>query len=388
MNKLWLGICFVFMLNGCSNKEVEVDQSRIYFAARAVPGANIYSTDLQLNEVRHTYNSGARDIDMTLDAQGNLFFTSNRVLPEDRAERAKLGKRGNRRQDLNVFYLPAGTVEEKVNGAARPIDKTAMPESLASISQDGSQFAFVRTQLPSEIPSGGVAKVQSQTQDQLFWKEGKDAVAQKIYQADVILKPEWSPDNQKLIFSSYDFKAKIAKLAVFDRQTKVVSELLRNPWGVNQIDAPQWSPDGTKITLIRHPVEKKQFRTLFLMDVKSKGLSQLSKNSMGVGPRVSWSSDSRRILFSAFDNDPENESSKRQKHIYISSLNGELQSPSAGQEGFFAAPVFSPDNQKIAYLYTQEQRDRKAKLKVMDLQGKEIALLHENVFRRTRLFWQ
>lgn len=378
------------VLASCQQK---TDESRIYFVARKVPGANIFSVSMKQDLIRLTNNSGSRDTDMTLDKEGNIYFTSNRILAEDRAERAKIGKHGDRRQDLNVFILPAGEVEEKINSAAKPIEKTPMPESLAVVSSDGKQFSFVRTVLPEASARSSRAQIESQTHDELYWMQGPNSEATKIYQDGVIIKPDWSADSKQLVFSSYDYDNKVAKLLRFDIATGKVDVLLENPFGQNQIDSAQWSPDVKAISLILHPYGDKKLRTLYLYKLADQSLHVISGEHHSVDPYVSWAKDGNKIVYSAAVDKGDlavmsrRPSEDTQVHIFSTDLKGGVKQISQGQ-GVFSSPELSPDNKRIAYKYTDNYRARKAQLKVMDLEGKELATLHDKVFRRVPLIWQ
>lgn len=378
----------------CSKKNEE--SGRIYFVARSVPGANLHSIDLQKNLVRHTNDSGSRDFDFTLDRNGNLFFTSNRILPEDRAARAKIGKFGSRRQDLNVLLLPAGTQEQKLVNAATPLGKTGMPESLANITTDGDMFSFVRTILPGGHQQKSREVIQDAAVDELYIQQGVDGTPKQIAKADVIIKPEWSPDDSKLAYATYDYASDTARLYVYHRRSGEAELLLENPWGINQIDSPQWSPDGKTMSLILHPLEKNKLRAVYLLDLQSKSITRLSAEGHSVQSPVSWSSEGKQLVYDANMYEVKDGVIEKPElgaeytsHLFLVDLNsGAIKQLTTEDKAIHSTPEFSPDGRYIAYLYAQDRRSRKASLKVMDVQGKAIDTLHDSVNPGSPLLWR
>ena len=366
------------------------DTSRIYFTGRAVPGANIFSVNLQHQLQRHTYNTGGREIDFTLDKQGNLFFTSSRVLPEDREARLELGKYGRRRQDLNVFYLPNGEYEEKLKHIAQAIEKSSQPELRAQVSRDGKFYSFVRTVLPANPYDED-----AESTDELYVKHGLTGEAKKIFSTNIIINPQWSHDNKKLLFASHNLDKNKIQLILYDTASQSNTVLLENPWGANQIDSPQWLPGDDKISLILHPVERKQLRTLYLLDIQSKALQVISKANHSVQSPISWSADGTQALYAAVI-DTEQDLSVLDiradmdvtMHIFLQSLGADPKQLTQEDKAFVTWPVFSPDHQKIAYKYNKELRARTSELRVMDLNGKLLDTLSENVQPGSHVIWQ
>lgn len=391
MKRLFVLFLLPFMLFACSKK----DDSRIYFVARTVPGANLHSIDMQKTLIRHTNDSGSREFDLTIDKDSNVFFTSNRILPEDRAKRAKIGKFGSRRQDLNVFYMPAGTEEEKMVNAATPIGKTDMPEALANMSPDGASFSFVRTLLPHQHRKKSKEVLQNVAVDQLYVQDGVDGTPKMIAQYDVIIKPQWSPDNKKLVYSAYDYTDNKAELFIYDVQTGKSQQVLESPWGINQIDSPQWSPDGQQISLILHPLEKNQLRTLYLLDLTSKELKRVSGEGHSVQSPVSWSSDGKQLVYDAYIYDVQDgviqkpeRGSRYTSHIFLVALDGmKTTQLTKDEQVIHSAPTFSPDDSLIAFLWAEERKSRRASLKVMNLKGEVIDTFHDNVNPGSPLVW-
>lgn len=391
MKLLYFLIFVPLILLSCSNKP---DNSRIYFVARAVPGANIYSVNMEKTLLRHTHNSGGRESDLNLDVQGNLFFTSNRVLPGDRSARSAIGKQGSRRQDLNVAYLKAGVLEERGQNSIVALSKTDMPESLAAMTANGDYFSFVRTMLPETHLQDTIGSIKTAAYDQLYVQQGLEGESKKVFEADVIIATNWSADGSRLVFSSYQFEAKQAKLLFYDVASDKVQMLLENPWGENQIDAPIWSPDGQQLAMVLHPLDKKSLRTLFTLDLQTKKIQQISSKLQSVQTPVAWSRDGKKLAYGAYVDladydslDPQSRDNLK-AHIFLSNLNGKVEQLTKGEAGIYLKPVFSPDDRLIAYLHAANYRSREASLEVMDLQGRLQKTLHEDVYRKSNLIWQ
>lgn len=389
LSKLLLALCLLAAF-GCSQKE----SSTIYFVARNSPGANIHSIDVKTKQlVRHTHNSGSRDIDFTADKNGNIFFTSNRVLPEDRAERAKLGKRSNRRQDLNIFKLEQGKLEDKTTLLAQAISKTDLPETLVKVSSDQKYLSFVRTALP-EKKEDEYRDLASDAFDELYVLDIKNNKEKKIHSADVIIKPSWASQQNKLVFSTYNYEQNIAQLYIYDAKTGNTEKLLENPWESNQIDAPQWSPDEKYISLILHPRNKDRLRALYLFDLEAKSLQKISQELHSVEDPVSWSSDSKAIAYSALIDDGNLKvlnlwkDSMVESPIFVVDLAGNSHQVTQETGALYTTPTFSPNNNFLAVKKLDDLRDRKAELQILNLNGELQETLHDNVFKHSPIIWR
>ena len=163
----------------------------IYFFSKVTPGVNIFSMDLNKNLTQITTGRGSRDIDMQMGKDGHLMFTSSRVLPEDRAERAKMGK-NNRRQDINTYFLKPG--ENESNGKYRAVrfGHSNYSEAMAGISHDSQWLSFART--IRDLSSSASRK---NSHDEVYVQK-MGGESKKILSDDVVIKSDWHPSEAKL----------------------------------------------------------------------------------------------------------------------------------------------------------------------------------------------
>ncbi len=381
MKKLLL-MMLITALTACSPKN---DESRIYFFGQPAATVNIFSINLEGDLVQHTQAIGGREIDMQLDARGNMVFTSNRVLPGDRAQRLNRKKGQSRRQDFNVFYQSSAEATDAAL-APVPFGKTDIPETQAGISPDGRWLSFIRTVLKDDENPKNF--------DELYIMEGIDGEPQKIAIADTIIKPDWSPDSSRLLFAHYNYEPVQAALTVYDVTSKQSTVLLDNPWEKAQIDAPQWSPDASRIALARHPLTRGEYRKLYVLDPATKHLSPLSDDGRHVQSPVSWSSNSRTIAYGALiDGTPAGATASSRamasQVFMVDVKDGKIRQVTSGESQRHTRPVFSPNNKLIAYLYSPELSSRTMHLRVIDRKGNTVTeSLYDRASGAGYLIWQ
>ena len=382
MKKLLLLMLSVTALASCSPN---TDQGRIYFFGQPAATVNLFSVDLDGDLVQHTQAVGGREIDMRLDVQGNMVFTSNRVLPGDRAQRLNRRKGQSRRQDFNVFYQPRVETPDAAS-APVPFGKTDIPETQAGISPDGRWLSFIRTVLKDDENPKNF--------DELYIMEGIDGEPLKIATADTIIKPDWSPDSSRLVFAHYNYEPGQAALTVYDVASGQSTVLLENPWEKAQIDAPQWSPDASRIALVQHPLTRGEFRKLHVLDPATKRINPLSGNGQHVQSPVSWSSNNRDIVYGALiDNTPAGAAAVSRTmtaHIFmVDAKDGKTRQVTSGENQRHTRPVFSPNNKLIAYLYSPELSSRTMHLRVIDRKGNTVVeSLYDKASAAGYLIWQ
>lgn len=399
--KLWfLSLLLLPALLSCDRLSKPLP--RIYFLSQLEGSVaiNIFSADERKNITRHTFDDGAREIDFALDKKGNMALCSNRVQSWTTYYNSPAKNRKNKIQYFNIFYLPSGATEKH--------DKDRVAKALTSesdqiiqtdISPDGRWISLVRV----------VEKEGAKRYDALqIIDRDKGTTVQEIEQADMITYSKWSPDSSQLIYSAHhrtkvgDNNAaanaeplEIAQLKLFDLKTQATQVLLDNPWPKQEIDSPQWSPNGEWISLIAHPLMEGQVRTLYVMNVKTHALTALSANNAQVQSNVSWSNDSQKILYGALVDYKQDWSDElREKtyvgsgQIFITDLKGEKRQITQGDKVLNTRPTFSPDNQKIAYLYSNNLGADLLSLRVADLQGKTLETLYDSVDPASKLIWR
>jgi Tol biopolymer transport system component len=76
-------------------------------------------------------------------------------------------------------------------------------------------------------------------------------------------------------------------------------------------------------------------------------------------------------------------------HIFLSSLGGEKIENRQLTTGdvLFKAPVFSPDQKQIAFLYADKLEARTVALRTMNLDGTDVKQWYDSVVKSTQLQW-
>ena len=158
--------------------------------------------------------------------------------------------------------------------------------------------------------------------------------------------------------------------------------------------SPTWSPNGKNFAYISHPLNQGYFKNLYTFDLKSKKSTQISTGNIHVQSPIAWSSDSQSIIYSAlkgykfyYDETLRDRVYEGGMHIFISTMDGKMQQLTKGDH-FFGRPIFSPDNNRIAFLYSDQLGDsNKLALKTMDKNGLNITELYKRVDRESFLLW-
>lgn len=382
MKRYFIAACAASLLLSCAPKK----QGRIYFFDDIVTGTNIVSVDLDGNRTEHTAGRGSREIDMAVADDGTVIYSSNLVLAEDRAARQNKKKGQSRRQDFNVYLRPSSVAGEEAT--VELIGKSEMPETQAGISPDGQWMSFVRTVLAS-------GPDQKNVEELYVVKRGSDELL-KVASADAIIRPHWSPKGGQLVYSTYAFAEKYGTVAIYRTDTARSELILENPWENSQIDSPQWSPDGKKLSLIQHPLYKDGVRRLYVYDFVRKKLEPVSGDNVVVQAPVSWASDGRSIVYGGMvDYKSGWEESRRQRiaegsgQIFLADLKSGTTQLTQGDQQRHLSPVFSPNDKLIAYLYSPDLTSKRLSLRVIDRKGKLVKdNLHEKVSGISFLIWR
>lgn len=147
--------------------------------------------------------------------------------------------------------------------------------------------------------------------------------------------PSWSPDGQKIAFTSDQDSVEDFEIYVMDADGKNPRNLTNNLFGDM---APSWSPDGQKITFITNRDGNVE---VYVMDADGKNQHNLTNNpAFDWDP--AWSPDGQKIAFA----------SERSGNgdIYVMDANGnKLQNLTENNTDYDRCPAWSPDGQKIAF---------------------------------------
>jgi TolB protein len=162
--------------------------------------------------------------------------------------------------------------------------------------------------------------------------DGKNSY-QLTYDRSIALSPEWSPDGNQIIFTSYrDHNPDVYIIDLLARTSKRVSGYI----GLNT--TPSYSPDGKTVALT---LSKDGNPELYLLTLKGGSLTRLTKNS-GVDTSPTWSPNGREIAFvSDRSGSPQ---------IYIVDREGVNLRRLTFSGSYNTSPTWSPQGDKLAYV--------------------------------------
>lgn len=368
------------------------DMGRIYFSGdlHGSPTINVFSVDVSGDLRRHTYFEGSRDLSISVDESHNLYFSSNRVFHEkQRALRQSTLYRRGRPQEFNVFRLFGDTVENADSLKAQPVAADFQEnEILPSVSPDGKRVSWVQSVKGEDNQIREILKIKNLTSQEVI----------TVDQDHLISGANWSPDSTTLIYATYSYSASAAtsaQLKLFDVYAGRPIVLMEAPRRDTQIDIPQWSPNGRKISFIFHPLRRDGVRVLYVFDRLTHELIQVSPDYIDAQSPVSWSPDSSKVAYGGLVDYKEywSDEMRRKRYegsaeLFLSDLKGNTQQLTDGNNEIHTRPVFSPGGERIAYMYASEFPAKVTELRVMDLKSKAEKTLYERVSGKSHLVWQ
>ena len=145
--------------------------------------------------------------------------------------------------------------------------------------------------------------------------------------------PSWSPDGQKIAFSSDRDRGNI-RIYAMDSDGQNPTRITDGVWDTN----PAWLPDGRKIAYAGYP-EELNFE-IYVIDADGKNQTKLTDN-FGGDSHPSWSPDGQRIAFlSQKDGDGD---------IYVMDADGKNLEWLTDNLVTDQVPAWSPDGSTIAF---------------------------------------
>ena len=334
----------------------------IVFSSRPLgPSANLYQINDQGTLSKLTNDTTWRDVHGSFSSKQELLFLSNR--------------RDNKKITLNkqaeVFNL---FIQTKPSAHLFAITQNDNKKRLPAFSPDSKYITYIQNK---------------ENKDELILINRRTNQSVSILTMDVIFDYSWAQDNDRIAVATQHGKQ--SQLSVLSL-TKDRTETLVHSTLPEQIVSTSWSHDGHQIAFIATKTQP-SLRDLSVFDVTANQITRISKPGQQVQSPVSWSKDSQHLLYSALVDFQFKWNEKTQQkqyqgamHIFLSDIYGKSQQLTQGQH-LYNRPVFSPDEKRIAYLYSESLSDTDATLKTMDTSGKFQRTLYAPVHGNTSLQW-
>ena len=181
------------------------------------------------------------------------------------------------------------------------------------------------------------------------------------------LMPSWSPDKDKLIYTSYE--TGYPRLHVMNIADRVVTGLTRIK---GMQSAPAWAPDGKKIALT---LSWDGNSDIYSMDPKGGNLRRLT-NSPAIDASPSWSPDGREIAFTS--------DRSGSPQIYLMDAEGGNVRRLTFENRYNASPAWSPKGDLIAYVSREEKGFQ---IYTIDINGETVQRVTESAGNNENPSW-
>lgn len=241
-----------------------------------------------------------------------------------------------------------------------------------------------------------------------------------LVQADNIFDFSWSPDGDAIALSLV--AGEMSHINLVGVKDKNVVTLLKsslkqssrsnsnkssNSNGKNSASqkggvyliAPSWSPDGKKLAFIKHPLNASESKALYVMDISSAKEQRISSEKVQIQAPIHWSNDSKKLLYSGlvgyryyYDETKRDRVYEGGMQIFLATPGQDTQQLTHGDH-LHSYPVFSPDQKRIAFLYSEKLGDvRTVSLKSMDFNPRSkkpegLKELYNSVARDSKILW-
>ena len=174
--------------------------------------------------------------------------------------------------------------------------------------------------------------------------------------AGLDLLPSWSPDGQRIAFTSNRFDP-IPEIYVMNDDGSGLTRLTNNPaYDTDPSWSPSWSPDGRRIVFESWRDSNNE---IYVMNADGSGQTRLTNNP-AYDTDPSWSPDGRRIAFYS--------SRDANGDIYVMNADGSDVTRLTDNPAVDNSPSWSPDGRRIAFV---SDRDGNAEIYIMNADGSE-----------------
>lgn len=195
----------------------------------------------------------------------------------------------------------------------------------------------------TRTPSGYALEVKPQ--------DPRDARA-VMFDEDVITTPAWSPDGDRIVFTS--FRSGNADLWCYSFAESKADRILSIP-GLNS--SPAWSPGGETVALT---LSSDRNVDIHLLDINTGETTRLTLRG-SIETSASFSPTGRQIVFTS--------DRIGYPQLYIMDSSGGTAIRATNSHGYCDSPTWSPDGERIAYT---AQVGRNFHIFVMDADGSNI----------------
>lgn len=165
----------------------------------------------------------------------------------------------------------------------------------------------------------------------------------------------WSPDGEKIVFSSINYSTLSSAIWIIDSDGGNKFQLFNNTVACMKacaVGGGEFSPDGSKIAFV---VENRVASNLNVWVMNSDGSNPIQLTTSGLNVAPKWSPDGRKIVFNFVSSVP------GRRDIWVMNSDGTNQVPltidlgDASSE--FWTPKWSPDGTKIVFSSNISGRD-------------------------------
>lgn len=364
-----MALNFITFVAATSNANAD-----ILFSAKIMgPVSNITKINEAKQLTKITDNIRWRDMHAHRSHDGGIVFMSNR----EADTRIDLKKQS---ENFNIYILePKSAMPSKIT------DDTNH-ELSPRFSPNGNWIAYM-------LDKGSSRELH------IVDRQGKNN--KKLATASLILDYSWSPDSLSLSYALVEENH--SALVIIDINNSKARTLVEFSSELSagssvddkrqiQIASPAWSPDGGKIAYIKHPLYRSATRQLMLYDIKTRQNRLISGEGVQVQEPVSWSQNSKKLLYAGLVGYKFYYDEKRHRKTYQGGMqiflshDGKTQQLTQGPH-LYKNPIFSPDEKRIAYLYADKLDDRTVSLNTMKLDGTSLDVLYESVAKNSTLVW-